>query len=249
MITKLRIVLFWLVLLLCLPAAFPQGQNLTVQLLQGTHIDTVLNHYLAGEGVQLSNGKFNNHQGNINSNQIGVFHRNGFTQFPFASGLVMCTGGATVAQGPNNSSSGKVDVTSSYNESALLSLSSDLYNCAALDFDFMTNSDTFVFRYIFASEEYCEYVNSDYNDVFAFFLTGPDPVTHVQTTKNVAIIPGSVSAAHPNGIPVAINNVNHGYHSGGDGPGTAARRRASNLTAIPRPWRPAARFRPVSAIT
>ncbi len=220
MITKLRILLFWFAFLLSLPAAFPQGQNLTVQLLQGTHIDTVLNHYLAGEGVQLSNGRFNNHQGNINSNQIGVFQRNGFTQFPFVSGLVMCTGGATVAQGPNNSSSARADVTSSYNESALLSLSGSLHDCASLDFDFLTNSDTFVFRYIFASEEYCEYVNSDYNDVFAFFLTGPDPVTLVQTTKNVAIIPGSVSAAHPNGIPVAINNVNHGHHSSGNGPGT-----------------------------
>ena len=161
MITKLRILLFWFAFLLSLPAAFPQGQNLTVQLLQGTHIDTVLNHYLAGEGVQLSNGKFNNHQGNINSNQIGVFQRNGFTQFPFVSGLVMCTGGATVAQGPNNSTSKTVDVSSSYTESALSSLSSDLHDCASLDFDFLTNSDTFVFRYIFASEEYCEYVNSD----------------------------------------------------------------------------------------
>ena len=221
MIKKVDVVIMWMACMLCCSLAFGQGQNLTVQLLQGTHIDTVLNQYLAGEGVQLTNGKFNNQLGNINSNQIGVFHRNGFTQFPFNSGLVMCTGGATVAQGPNNSVSSKVDVSSDYYEPALSSLSGDLYNCAALDFDFLTNSDTFVFRYIFGSEEYCEYVNSEYNDVFAFFLTGPDPVTYVTTTRNIAIIPGSVSSSNPNGIPVAINNVNHGYHESGLGPGTS----------------------------
>lgn len=198
-----------------------QSPNLSVQLLQGTHIDIVLNQYLAGEGVELSNGKFNNHAGIINSNQIGVFQRNGFTQFPFVSGLVMCTGDAMVAEGPNDSYSADENPTASFVESSLNSLVlMDLNDCASLDFDFMTNSDTFVFRYVFASEEYCEYVNSQYNDIFAFLLTGPDPVTLVQTTKNVAIIPGSVSASNPNGIPVAINNVNHGYHAvDSDGPG------------------------------
>ena len=218
---NVRYVAFSLLLLWAFFPVFAQSPNLSVQLLTGTHIDTVLNLYLAGEGVQLSNGRFNNHQGNINSNQIGVFHRNGFTQFPFESGLVMCTGKATVAQGPNNSISAGITVTGSYVEPLLTPMvSEDLYDCASLDFDFMTNSDTFVFRYIFASEEYCEYVNSQYNDIFAFFLTGPDPVTHVNTTKNVAIIPGSVSAANPNGIPVSINNVNHGYHEDGLGPGS-----------------------------
>ena len=207
--------LFVICLLFVVPVCslLAQGNNLTVQLLTGSHIDTVLNHYLAGEGVVLSNGTFNNHPGNIVSNQIGTFNRNGFTQFPIESGLVMCTGGVTVAEGPNNSVAASVLPTLSYTESALSPLvTQSLNDCASVDFDFLTNSDTFVFRYVFASEEYCEYVNSEFNDIFAFFLTGPDPVTLVQTTRNVAIIPGSISTANPNGIPVAINNVNHGYH-------------------------------------
>ena len=182
---NVRYVAFSLLLLWAFFPVFAQSPNLSVQLLTGTHIDTVLNLYLAGEGVQLSNGRFNNHQGNINSNQIGVFHRNGFTQFPFESGLVMCTGKATVAQGPNNSISAGITVTGSYVEPLLTPMvSEDLYDCASLDFDFMTNSDTFVFRYIFASEEYCEYVNSQYNDIFAFFLTVPDPDTYVNIPNN-----------------------------------------------------------------
>ena len=196
-----------------------QSPNISVELLTNAHIDTVLNQYLAGEGVVLSNGMFNNQSGIITSNQIGLFQCNEFTDFSIASGLVMCTGDATVAVGPNNNSSASLETTSSYVESMMTPLATNvLYDCASLDFDFMANSDTFVFRYIFASEEYCEYVYSDFNDFFAFFLTGPDPVTQMQTTKNIAIIPGSISASDPNGLPVSINNVNHGYH-GNDTPG------------------------------
>ena len=212
-------VLFFIITYVC--ALFAQNGNISVQSLMNTHVDTMLNHYLAGEGVQLSNGRFNNTVGNIYSDQIGYFQRNGFTQFPLASGLVMCTGNAYVAEGPNIYTGATWASNSSYVESSLYELSSNLNDCASLDFDFKTSSDTFVFRYVFASEEYCEYVNSAYNDIFAFFLTGPDPVTHVQTTRNIAIIPGSISASNPDGIPVAINNVNHGYHgSGVSGPGT-----------------------------
>ena len=223
MIMKLRVAMLWLAFVLCCSVLFAQNQNLTVQSLYGTHVDTILQHHLAGEGVTITNGKFNNHLGLVNTHQIGTFNRNGFTSFPFATGLVMTTGNVSVANGPNssNSSSSSTGVVS-YSESALLNLvSMSLYNCASLDFDFQTNTDTFAFRYVFASEEYCEYVNSDFNDIFAFFLTGLDPVTLVQVTRNVAIIPGSVSSAHPQGIPVAINNVNHGHHSSSSsGPGT-----------------------------
>jgi hypothetical protein len=47
------------------------------------------------------------------------------------------------------------------------------------------------FEYIFGSEEYYEWVNSKFNDVFAFFLNG----------QNIALLPDGVTE-------VAINNVN-----------------------------------------
>ena len=212
-----------LMMLVSAGCLFAQNQNLTVQSLVGTNVDAILQQYLMGEGVSITNGTFNNTSGNVVSNQIGVFNRNNFTQFPFETGLIMTTGNVMVAQGPNTSSSlssitGVVD----YTESALQSLESHgVFNCATLDFDFQTQSDSFAFRYVFASEEYCEYVNSEFNDIFAFFLTGPDPVTQVQVTRNVAIIPGSVSASNPDGIPVSINSVNHGYHDeNSQGPGS-----------------------------
>ena len=198
-----------------------QNPNLTVSSLEGKHVDTLLKQHLAGDGVILLNGKFNNQAGNVVYPQIGTFHRNGFTAFPFDSGLVITTGNVSLAAGPNNSVSASGPMGVTYIDPGLTPYSSGfLTNCASLEFDFSTMSDSFALNYIFASEEYCEFVNSSFNDLFIILLTGIDPVTYSITTRNVAIIPGTITAANPNGIPVTINTVNHGYHSGANGPGT-----------------------------
>ena len=194
-----------------------QGNNVTVLPLVGTHVDTILKYHLAGEGVELSNGKFNNTPGIVTANQIGTFNRNNYTQFPFELGLVMTTGAVTIAAGPNNQT-GASSATGNYTDATLQQYATNtLNNCAALDFDFLAYSDTFAFNYVFGSEEYPNFVCASYNDIFIFLLTGPDPVTGLTTTKNVAVIPGTVSASNPQGLPVSINTVNGGS-SGGSGP-------------------------------
>ena len=218
---KKCVVLFFNVLFLF--AVYAQNPNLTVSSLEGTNVDSILKHHLEGNGVLFSNGKFNNQAGNVTYPQIGTFNRNDFIDFPFASGLVLTTGDVSVAAGPNNSLSASSSIGSSYyTESDLLPYSGGSYltSCASLEFDFVAMADTFAVNYIFASEEYCEYVGSSFVDPFAFLLTGFDPVTVMMSTKNVSIIPGSITASNPNGIPVSINNVNHGFHSGGNAPGS-----------------------------
>lgn len=212
-------VLFTLIIsTLGIGAAFSQ-QNLSVTSLIGTNVDTVLQRHLAGEGVELSNGKFNNTTGNIRTTQIGTFNRNGFTAFPFQRGLVMTTGNVSVAAGPNNSSS-KSDSTgigTVWTDPQLQQLITghEVTDCSTLEFDFVAMADTFAFNYIFASEEYPEYACTSYNDIFAFFLDGPDPVTYSPSHKNVAIIPGTITASSPNGIAVSINSINPGPGSAG----------------------------------
>lgn len=202
-----------------------QNQNLTVSSLVGQSVESILQAHLAGEGVLITGcdcpnvfsapAKFNNQTGNVTYPQIGTFNRNGFVNFPFASGLVLTTGNVSVAAGPNSSGGSTQAVTNYYAENQLSSLATSSINgSASLEFDFIAMADEFAFNYIFGSEEYCEYVNSSYNDVFAFFLTGIDPVTYTTTTKNVAIVPGTVST------PVAINNVNSGNPCGSGGVNT-----------------------------
>ena len=187
-----------------------QAQSLTS--LQGQHVDTILKHHVEGEGVLISNGKFNNQTGIVTFPQIAYFTVSN-PSFPIDTGILLTTGTYNMSGSLSNT----------YTETALAPYSGgySLTNCASLEFDFIAMADTFAFNYIFASQEYCDFVNSQYNDVFAFLLTGGvDPVTYLPCNKNVAIVPGTITASNPNGVPVTINNVNHGYHSGGTGPGS-----------------------------
>lgn len=66
-----------------------------------------------------------------------------------------------------------------------------------LEFDFVPIGDTIEFNYRFGSEEYPSYTCSNFNDIFAFFISGPG----YATPTNVALIPGT-------SCPVSINTIN-----------------------------------------
>ena len=74
------------------------------------------------------------------------------------------------------------------------------FDACVLTFDFVPQTDVLTFDYVFTSDEYNEYANTEFNDVFGFFVNG----------QNVALIPGTTT-------PVAINNVNDGEISNGSG--------------------------------
>lgn len=72
------------------------------------------------------------------------------------------------------------------------------YDARTIELTFIPKADTFYYRYVFASEEYDEYVCSKYNDVFAFYLSekgGPK--------RNIALVPNKKEA-------ICINTVNAG---------------------------------------
>src|SRR4030095_438410 len=75
-----------------------------------------------------------------------------------------------------------------------------------LEFDFVPIGDTIRFNYVFSSEEYPSFSCTQYNDVFAFFISGPG----ITGLKNIALVPGT-------NIPVAINSINSGTASDNDG--------------------------------
>lgn len=87
---------------------------------------------------------------------------------------------------------------------------SSINNVCRLEFDFVPQSSKMEFRYVFASEEYSQYVASSFNDAFGFFLWGPNPSNPDEPYdgKNIAIIPGTYPP-----MPVTINNVNNGQRS------------------------------------
>lgn len=201
---------------LCLIAV--SGQSISTIPANGLLPDTFLNRYFAGEGVKLHNCKFNWSSSAINGSQVGTF-ANTNSQFPFSSGVLLTTGNISVAQGPNSSgsesnSSGVNHATVDPDLQPLVASGQPLNNASVLEFNFYSGrneySNIVSFNYIFGSEEYPEYVCSSFNDVFGFFLYGPDPfgAPGVNVTKNMAIIPGS------GGLPVSINTLNNGTAAG-----------------------------------
>jgi gliding motility-associated-like protein len=73
------------------------------------------------------------------------------------------------------------------------------YDACILEFDVIPQGDSLRFNYVFSSEEYISAVCGSYNDVFAFFISGPG----ISGSYNMALVPGT-------NIPVAINSINNG---------------------------------------
>lgn len=185
--------------------------QLKAQLLVDTsfNVQYLVQNVLLGNGVNVSNIQFNG-----GSQSIAKF--NGInSNIGLSSGLILSTGSVLDAVGPNNSSSGNavngnLGLPGDTNLTILASLPPGYttHDAAVLQFDFVPMSDSLKFSYVFASEEYPEYVCSSYNDVFAFFLTGPKPGGGNYSNANLAIIPGTNMA-------VTINNVNNGSAQSG----------------------------------
>lgn len=134
---------------------------------------------------------------------IGYFNSNGSSfDTIMSSGIVMASGPVTNAIGPNESSgvTGVMNVDGDLDLNALIPQLT--HDAAVLQFDFIPSSDSLEFKYVFGSDEYLEFVNSSYNDIFAFFLSGPNPLGGSYINQNIALVPGTTT-------PVSINNVNN----------------------------------------
>jgi hypothetical protein len=113
-------------------------------------------------------------------------------------GILLTTGSASVAVGPNNQAgAGTNNLTGG---STLLNglAGAATYDAAFITFNFVSTSSQVTFNYIFASEEYPEFVCSGFNDAFGFFVSGPGYAPNT----NIAVVPGTTD-------PVTIDNVNN----------------------------------------
>lgn len=114
-------------------------------------------------------------------------------------GLILSSGNSYNVAGYNNShnqSSTFGDVMNPEFDQDLASIiKGELYDICSIEFDFVPLDNSIQFNYQFGSDEYPEYVDSPYNDVFAFI------VSDESTSRNIALIPGTQ-------VPVSINTVN-----------------------------------------
>jgi hypothetical protein len=146
---------------------------------------------LSGPGATITNVRITGANGAIGSfNEASVLG--------IESGVMLSTGNIADAVGPN-SSGGKGASLGTAGHPALDAIVSPLttHDAIVIEFDVVTESPTFVIKYVFASEEYREWVDSQFNDVFAFFVNG----------ANIALTPGTE-------VPVTINTINHHANTG-----------------------------------
>jgi gliding motility-associated-like protein len=193
-------------LLPCLVALLGSANASAQLVVNGTMTaQQLVQNVLLGGGVTAFNVRYN---GVLNPPlpQVGSgsFTANG-TNLGLASGVLLSTGDIDNAVGPSSNFSGDMNGTGS--DPDLVNISGGTINDrAVLEFDFIPTGDTLRFRYVFASEEYPNFVCS-YNDAFGFFLSGPGitgPFTG--SAANIALIPNSTT-------PVTINTVNNGYNN------------------------------------
>ncbi|MBV6439838.1 MAG: hypothetical protein DYG98_22130 [Haliscomenobacteraceae bacterium CHB4] len=168
----------------------------------GSAEDLIKEVLIGGNCFDVTNVTFSGQGG-----QIGTFSQ-GQTNIGFASGMIMATGDCSVAVGPNDSDNASAGYGNSTSDPDLsqLSGSGSLFDLANIEFDFTPTQTPLTFEYVFGSEEYCEYVGSQFNDAFGFFISGPGISGPFGGAANIASIGP--------GVYVSINNVNHITNAG-----------------------------------
>ena len=169
--------------------------------------EQLVQNVLLGSGVSVSNITFNGQPGNILNAQGG--HYIGPSNFiAFNEGVAMKTGHAFQIQDDGFFPPWNWNQNTVQNDPDLMQISGQNVNdCAILEFDFIPNGDSLVFRYVFASKEYPSFTCSSYNDAFGFFISGPGiNGPYSNNAENIAVVPGT-------NIPVAVNTINSGTAS------------------------------------
>jgi hypothetical protein len=166
-----------------------------------TFSPTQLVQTLLGGGITTSNISYTG----------DTIHASGFFNEPggsfgITSGIMLTSGTVATAPGPNIYYSAGLD--NLYPGDQLLNQYTNgldtTQDATILEFDFTSTSDSVEFNYVFSSEEYNEFVNLGFSDLFGFFISGPGIVG----SQNIALVPSTT-------IPVAIDNINNGNWPGG----------------------------------
>ena len=177
-----------------------------------TTAEEYVQEILLGEGVTATNITYT---GSLA--QLGLLE-NGSGVFSVESGLMLNTDDATCEGFCGDCLGGSVpdqdllDVANSVPPLIGQSFTvSSVNDVCILEFDFEAGGDSIAFNYVFGSDEYLTYVNTTYNDIFAFFLSGPgitgpyaSPAGFPDGAINIAQVPESDPL-----LPVTISSVNN----------------------------------------
>ncbi len=200
-----------------------QGQAISKIATQGAITPQVLLNdiFLGGDCYEVSN-----------LNAIGVnvgrgSFSDGNSTIGIPEGIILCTGDIVDAAGPNNDDQAGLNIGGPVIDPDLeLFATANIQDVQGLEFDFVPTGNTVSFDYVFASEEYCEFVNTGMNDLFGFFISGPGiNGSFTFNGENLAIVPTT-------NLYVTIDNVNQFDNSAFFVPNRANCGATTNMTDI-----------------
>ncbi|MCB0402600.1 MAG: gliding motility-associated C-terminal domain-containing protein [Flavobacteriales bacterium] len=180
----------------------------------------LVNNVLLGNGVTASNITFSGQAA-----QIGFFSagKNGVPNIGIDSGLVISSGNVIdLPPGGFQPSQGQyagpgdpdlLTIAQSVTTNPAAGNITSTNDAAFLEFDFTPVGDSIKFNFVFASEEYTTYINTVYNDIFAFLISGPgitgpyaSPAGFPNGAINIASVPGTST-------PITISSIHPGLNS------------------------------------
>lgn len=148
---------------------------------------------ISGTGVAISNTSYTGSSG-----ASGYFSGGIAAGIGMESGIVLTNGSASSLNTAENTSPYTTTANWLEGDADLGGLlpGYETYDASVLEFDFVSSGDSVYFNYVFGSEEYNEWVDSEFNDMFGFFVND----------VNYALLPET-------GTPVSIDTVNNGANS------------------------------------
>lgn len=179
----------WLALLLVCPVA-----NAQLIVADGISPNILVKNVLSGDaGIEIRNIAYKGYDRSLSLFENGLNAGLGIDK-----GIILSSGLAVGAKGPNTT--GTYTSGAGGAGSTLLNKysGSSTVDAAELQFEFRPQTGQVVFNYIFSSEEYIEWVNKGFSDIFGFFVEGPG----ITGEQNVALVPNT-------NLSVSIDNINH----------------------------------------
>jgi gliding motility-associated-like protein len=185
-------------------------------------LDQYVNDILLGEGVEAFNVSYTG-----GASQLG-YMTGGEGNLMISNGLVLSSDAADNISCPPIQNGCTDCLGMDFNDPDLLTIAnsvppligqnfsvSSVNDGCVLEFDFTASGDSISFNYIFGSDEYETWINTQYNDVFAFFLSGPgiagefdSPAGFPDGAINIAGVPDSDPY-----LPITISSVNSGTNA------------------------------------
>ncbi|MFZ4785543.1 MAG: choice-of-anchor L domain-containing protein [Flavobacteriales bacterium] len=196
-------------------------QSQSQVILDSLAVEEYVQDVLLGNGVQASNISFTGCFA-----QIAYLHEGNSVSLGIDGGVVLSSDYAKniAVPSPGYGLWNLTDCPTSSGDADLLSVAnsvppligqnfsvSSVNDLSILEFDFVPTGDTIRFNYIFGSDEYLTFVNTTYNDIFGFFLSGPgitgpynSPAGFPGGAVNIAQVPNSNPP-----LPITISSVNN----------------------------------------